>query len=244
MNDVVKRARQLRTHILIVEHLRKQFGMFGKKKKQAKLLADMLAQFKAVMGIHGIPTGDFPHMSRFVESITPFEIWKFPELDKKKLEKLDWLLGTGIPELLKMVPPHGGAEADAEFKGNNIKLGHSTQLPPQYTAEDSPPAETNPFEEEDATPIYWALPEVERQAYSSQFFSLKLSSGKLSGAAAKPVLMQTGVSSGALREIWALGDVDHDGYLDVDGTLYDPSLLITFHIAHVIPRSISLIALP
>lgn len=76
----------------------------------------------------------------------------------------------------------------------------------------------NPFDDdEDAEPAAtWCVPQQKQVAYQNTFFGLKLVSGKLSGAAAKDVLGQSGLSKPELKQVWVLADMDKDGYLDVD----------------------------
>jgi len=55
-----------------------------------------------------------------------------------------------------------------------------------------------------------------KKKYDNQFFNLKLSSGKLSGAAARDILLQSRLGPDVLRQVWDLSDIDQDGFLDSD----------------------------
>ena len=49
INEFVKRTRQMKVHVIIIEHLRRQFGWFGSKdKKQMKLLNNLRREFKEI----------------------------------------------------------------------------------------------------------------------------------------------------------------------------------------------------
>merc|ERR1719336_618553 len=48
INEFVKRTKRLKVHLLIIDHLKKQFGWFGKSKKQSSLLADLGNQFRQI----------------------------------------------------------------------------------------------------------------------------------------------------------------------------------------------------
>jgi EH domain-containing protein 1 len=242
VNEIVKRARQVRTHALILDHLTRQFSFFGKSKKQAKLLEKMQDEFLHVHKTQQIPVGDFPHLGRFCDVLKEFEIHRFPEIDKKLLSKLDWALDTGIPELMKMMPPEiSQSEATAHFSAT--ALAH--EQPPSYTAggagagsasagdDGLVPAPSalgvlsgvpgglgaavfNPFDDDAELPVHWAISDYDRQRHMSSFFGLKLVSGKLSGANAKSLLMQSGLPNSDLKHLWGLCDIDKDGSLDVD----------------------------
>lgn len=46
VNDLVKRARQLRCHLLILSYLKKQIPTFQKEKKQQQLISNLAEEFK------------------------------------------------------------------------------------------------------------------------------------------------------------------------------------------------------
>lgn len=241
LNEMVKRCRQVKVHALIIEHLRSQFGFFGKKKKQASMLEDLLGQFKAVQRQYDLPAGDFPHLSRFREVVQELEVWTFPELNRKKIDKLDWVLNKGISELIRMIPSINDREVDGEegvLTGSSSPFRHGgnganasstsptagglagqsgrngASLDDEYSLGMSA---ANPFaEEEDLGPVAWAVDENLRKRWTTQFYTLKLLNGKLSGAAARPVMLQSGLPPADLRKIWVLADMDRDGHLDQD----------------------------
>ena len=81
VNELIKRARMLKVHVHILNHLRNQFGIFGppffppratfhcsrcagKEKTQQKLLTNLLDEFKKVQRDYHLPMGDFPHVDR------------------------------------------------------------------------------------------------------------------------------------------------------------------------------------
>jgi hypothetical protein len=81
------------------------------------------------------------------------------------------------------------------------------------------PESSNPFDDDDdkRTVLHpWTVPDSLRIKFLDQFTSLKLVSGKLSGANAKGVLQQSGLTGGQLKKVWAQADIDADGYLDAD----------------------------
>ncbi|GMI32641.1 hypothetical protein TeGR_g2854 [Tetraparma gracilis] len=111
INDIVKRIRQIRTHVVLLNHLREAMpAMFGKDKKKKELLDGLGVVFRTVMKQHNISVGDFPDMAKFKRDV---ELLDFTELPKikgrrmqggKRLEALDEALNVRIPALLNRLP--------------------------------------------------------------------------------------------------------------------------------------------
>jgi len=118
VNELVKRARMIKVHALIIDHLRNQFGWFGKEKKQAELLQGLLNEFKSIQQRYGLPMGDFPHPGKFREKLASFPVHKFPKLDEKQVAILDVALSIDIPGLMKMLP--SGDEKADDFESGGV----------------------------------------------------------------------------------------------------------------------------
>ena len=54
------------------------------------------------------------------------------------------------------------------------------------------------------------------ETYAPTFSSVSKGAGFVSGAQAKTVLTSSGLSTGSLRKIWELSDMDKDGQLDLN----------------------------
>mmetsp|Transcript_16845 Transcript_16845/g.32878 ORF Transcript_16845/g.32878 Transcript_16845/m.32878 type:complete len:518 (-) Transcript_16845:196-1749(-) len=199
VNEMMKRGKRAKVHMLIINHLRNQFGMFGKSKTQDKILTNLLDQFKAVQAEYKVVPGDFPHVARFKETLASFKINKFPKIDKKKFALMEEALTQDIPGLIKQLPGNAFASAPAA-------------APNAYAV--------NPFqvaEERKAVNASWAIDQGTKAKYDNIFHSSPLTQdGKMSGGTAKNVLLATGVNTSFLRKIWDLSDMDKDGALDVD----------------------------
>ena len=66
VNELVKRARLVRVHCLIIAHLRELMpSVFGKDKAKADLIKSLPEQFKKISIKYDIPPGDFPSIERF-----------------------------------------------------------------------------------------------------------------------------------------------------------------------------------
>uniref|UniRef100_A0A7S1CI35 Calmodulin n=1 Tax=Bicosoecida sp. CB-2014 TaxID=1486930 RepID=A0A7S1CI35_9STRA len=98
----------------------------------------------------------------------------------------------------------------------------ATRAPPAPAA--SAPAHDNPFGDEDASADNpfgdeddeWIVA-AEKPAYDAMFAALaQTADGKVTGAAAKGPLLESGLAKAILRPLWELADIDKDGKLDQD----------------------------
>jgi hypothetical protein len=62
--------------------------------------------------------------------------------------------------------------------------------------------------------VSWQIDSALKAKYDNVFHSLNPQRGRLTGAAARPVLMQSGLPTDKLRQVWELADIDRDGCLD------------------------------
>ena len=185
VNELVKRARMAKVHAHILNHLRNQFGVFGKKKTQGKLLDNLADQFKLIQRETNLPAGDFPNPVRFKTTIEKYDIHKFPKLEPKTIKNMDDVLGYDIPNLMKLLPAVEAEQKRIAAEGrSNGRFGG--------------PAEgevVNPFgNNEDDAPVGvgWAITRAQKTRYDSEFHALDLTSdNKVSGANAKRVLLKT-----------------------------------------------------
>lgn len=230
VNELVKRARMAKVHAYIVSHLRDQFGWFGKDSLKKKLMEGIVDQFKIVQQKYNLAMGDFPNPAKFREFLAAHDIEKFPKLDEKLMKDVDHVLSVAIPNLLKLLP--SPASNASYTQGMNPAFAFppsspSASVQPNYNpyaqggADEAASAIQgfNPFAEDpDKAPVQenWIIDQKLQNEYHNTFFSLKLVSGKLSGMAAKDLLMQSGLQQTELRAIWTLADMDCDGFLDVD----------------------------
>lgn len=237
VNELVKRARMARVHALIIGHLKAQMPFFGAAAKQKQLLEHMADEFFAVMKQHRLPQGDFPNLQRFVEVATTYDFAKFKKLDEKVMKAAEDALTSGIPTLLRQLADENDARAAhdkamaQQFMGNAL-----TNTPSGNTVEGSDPSNTagesnssnmpatasagNPFGGvgvggKDPYAIWAAL--VNKTDADSIFRLLPGGQeGLVSGVGARDVLLESGIDTGILRNIWDLSDCDKDGYLDSD----------------------------
>lgn len=195
VNEMIKRARRAKVHYYIVDHLRTQFGVFGKGKKQAKLLATLGDEFKKVQTKHKVPKGDFPPLQRFKKTLSTFDISKFPKMKKDTLANLEQLLNTDVPKLMTMIPTE--MDEGGESKDNK----------------------SNPFDMhgDDVLPgVEWAVNKTNKQKYMTHFAKLPQTGGKVKGTDLMSFIQGAGLPGKVNQKLWAVSDIDKDGKLDID----------------------------
>merc|ERR1719361_652003 len=160
INEFVKRTRQFKVHILIVEHLRAQFGWTGKESKQRKLLAGMEGEFRAIAEKFHLTLADFPNPKKFASLIKNHQIWDFGKLKQKVLDNMTRILEQEVPRLMELLPGEGDG-----------KQGQSG-------------AASNPFAEQleseallDPTKR-WVVNSAQKSEYDNRFYSLEINQGQ------------------------------------------------------------------
>jgi len=105
INEFVKRARRVKVHSIICNHLRGQFGWFNKEKKQEELLQDLQNQFEFLARQYQLHPNDFPNASVFAKTLTnlQLEAWKFPVFKEQNLTDVDGILEENMPHLFNLV---------------------------------------------------------------------------------------------------------------------------------------------
>lgn len=201
VNELVKRGRLAKVHAHIINHLRAQFGWFGKDKKKTDLLKNLGSEFQQLSRLKDLPKGDFPSIPKFRQWLDTYDIHKFPKLDNAMLDKLDEALSIDIPLLMKKLP---GESHYQSARGDGQEIGSGAP-------------ESNPFGDAGADDVggSWAVSQADKVTFDNKFNALKLTAtGKVSGANCKAVLAESGLETSQLRALWTLSDIDGDGYLD------------------------------
>ncbi|KAL7548826.1 hypothetical protein ACHAWF_012086 [Thalassiosira exigua] len=112
INDMVKRIRQVRVLVLLLDHIRQSMGskFFGKDKKKKELIGNLPAVFREVMKRHDLSPGDFPDIKQFQAFLQESDINTFPKVNGKKMDKgqkiedLRVALKVAMPDLLNRLP--------------------------------------------------------------------------------------------------------------------------------------------
>jgi len=105
INEIVKRARQVKVHAFIVGHLKKQMPVFGKEKKQRQLIQSLEQQFIDIKRINKLPPGDFPPLQKMQKLLQDYKFDKFATFDPKLVAQIDKVLSQELPQLMKAVSP-------------------------------------------------------------------------------------------------------------------------------------------
>ncbi|KAF9165667.1 hypothetical protein DFQ26_009611 [Actinomortierella ambigua] len=201
VNEIVKRARQAKVHAYIIGHLKKEMpAVFGKHSRQQELIRDLDKEFNKLQQCHGIPEGDFPNVDKFRQSLRAYKFENFSKVKEPILLAVDEALGVDLPKIMRRFP-----------QGNTLE---------------SDPLQTNPFSGivsptvwtagSEIPPSYFHFSSVDRASAAPIFQSLYPVNDKISGAAARPYLMSTGIAVEVLAKIWSLADWDSDGQMTLD----------------------------
>jgi hypothetical protein len=199
VNEFVKRARLAKVHAYIIAHLKEEMPvLWGKSKKQERLIDGLPDEFRKIHRKHLLPPGDFPNVKRFQTRLRDYDLSDMYKLKPKMLEKLERVLSHDIPELMKLLP------------GNVVPKGAEGWEKGASGATD------NPFDgPAGAIASSWTITRAEKEAYDAQFYSLGPSvHGRLSGEKARPHMVKSNLSMPELKKVWTLADVDKDGMLD------------------------------
>lgn len=113
VNELVKRARLVRVHMLIMGHLRDKMPMlFGKEQAQIDLIKNLANEFSEIARLHKVSPGDFPSVQKMQESLKGRNFTEFAKFDESCLLKINDVLHKDLPQLLKAIQPPSNIEKD------------------------------------------------------------------------------------------------------------------------------------
>ena len=213
INELVKRIRKVKTLAYIIGYLKSQMSLFGKEKKQKKLIADLPGVFRTIMKKYNLAPGDFPDINKFSEKLTGVKFSEFSTLSERQISDLDVVLNVEIPKLMELLP----SEKDSPETLRSKMGGEAPAMVPvptragKFGGKES--YESNPFGVEETQDSYWALSDSAERLRPS-FEALGPTGGYLSTKKARDVLVKTGLDKEQLRQIWNLSDIDRDGLFD------------------------------
>ena len=104
LNDLIKRARLVKVHALIITYLKRQMPMLGKNSKKEELLRKLEKVFLAVEREHKIPHSDFPDLETMRRNLMHHDFSKFNSYDQKLVDKVNSMLTEEIPRLMSLIP--------------------------------------------------------------------------------------------------------------------------------------------
>jgi len=223
INDLVKRARHVKVHAMIVGHLKAKLPWMGKEAAQKKMCKNMDEVFRAVQREHQLPFGDFPDMEKFKERIQEMDWAKFPKLDLKAIEAMDSVLSQDVPALMAQFPGERTDQAQT--------LRESAASSSGGAAPERPKGPANPFAAfgggSGIEMETWIITPSEQAKYRNIYQTCNPQDGFVSGEAAKAVLLKSQLDYDTLGRVWMLSDIDEDGYLDED------EFCVAMHLCHL-----------
>jgi GTPase SAR1 family protein len=214
VNELVKRARQVKVHAYILESLRREMPtFFGFKSKQSRLLNNLTAEFTKVQSQYNLPPGDFPDIELFQEKLRTVDLSSVPKISSRLMASLNETLSTDLPNLLREFP-QDLATFDALIPKNPFSQESLANFDP-------------------ADPAIWTVRASDRQRYLAIFQNLGRGSS-ISGLQAKAFFEDSGLSESDLAQIWQLAD------RDCDGSLCEPEFAVAMHLIQLRIRGIEL----
>ncbi|CAG0879451.1 unnamed protein product [Cyprideis torosa] len=208
LNDLIKRARLAKVHAYIISALHKEMpSMFGKDSKKKELIKNLDKVYDKIQLEHQISLGDFPELDHMKEVLGRYDWTRFHTLRPKLIEAVDKMLEEEIARLMSMVPQEEDVVKERKVQGGAFDGIKDAKTPFGYRKGEGVDAGSG---ERD-----WVVAK-DRYKYDEVFESLGPVDGKLSGAAAKSVMVQSKLPNSVLGKIWKLSDIDRDGFLDAD----------------------------
>ena len=105
LNDLIKRARLVKVHSLIIGDIKSKMPLFlGKDKKKLELINNLEDTYKRIQKDFLVPAGDFPEISRMKKLLTESDFNEFPKLNESMLAIVDDMMKYDVPNLMKKLP--------------------------------------------------------------------------------------------------------------------------------------------
>ncbi|XP_026878526.2 EH domain-containing protein 1a [Electrophorus electricus] len=204
LNDLIKRARLAKVHAYIITSLKKEMpAMFGKDSKKKELITNLGAIYEKVEKEHNISPGDFPNLKKMQDLLASQDFAKFPVMRPKLLEAVEDMLANDIARLMTLVRQEEAAMPDQMVKGGAFEGTMNGPFGLGYGEGAG----------EGIDELEWVVAK-DKPSYDEIFYTLSPVNGKVSGATAKKEMLKSKLPNTVLGKIWALADVDKDGFLD------------------------------
>merc|ERR1711862_567487 len=159
-----KRIRKVKTLAYIIGYLKSQMpSVYGKDKKQQKLITDLPNVFRTILKKYNLSAGDFPDINKFSAKLNECKFADFNSLNTAQIDGLDACLNSEIPKLMEELPSEKDTPDTLKAKmGESYGDPQRINVPMPTRAEKfgkgKNEAVFNPFGVgQDDTDNYWAL---------------------------------------------------------------------------------------
>jgi len=107
INELVKRARLVRTHMYILSHLKNKMPiLLGKESTQKELTKNLLNEYKEIERTKKIPLGDFPDVAFMQQKLArQLDFSIFPPESDRLNAMMERVLTMDLPQLMKLIQP-------------------------------------------------------------------------------------------------------------------------------------------
>merc|ERR1711892_1107799 len=105
LNDLIKRARLVKVHALIIADIKNNMPMLiGKDQKKRELIAKLDETYKRIQKEYSVPAGDFPEIARMRKVLETSDFNNFPRMNESMLGAVDEMMRSDITDLMKKIP--------------------------------------------------------------------------------------------------------------------------------------------
>jgi len=105
LNDLIKRARLVKVHALIIGDIKSKMPLLiGKDQKKKELIEKLEETYQRIQKEHLVPEGDFPEIARMKKILEKSDFSSFPRLNESMLWAVDEMMRSDITELMKKIP--------------------------------------------------------------------------------------------------------------------------------------------
>jgi len=120
VNELVKRARNVRVHALILSHLKNKMpALFGKESKQIELINNLDKEFEEIQKNYKLPAGDFPDVDKYRQKLLDKNFSNFPKYSERLMDVMEIILSRDLPLLMNMIAPPKVKESSNPFDSIN-----------------------------------------------------------------------------------------------------------------------------
>jgi len=122
LNDLIKRARLVKVHALIIADIKNNMPMLiGKEQKKKELIANLDKTYKKIQKEYSVPEGDFPEITRMRKILETSDFNDFHRLNESMLGAVDDMMRYDITELMKKIPQEQYLQDKKETKTSDIE---------------------------------------------------------------------------------------------------------------------------